>query len=178
MSLPQLLKCIDNDAPSLATMPYMIKENHNGRLYGVHVISDIGASSTVYISMKMSATRVTHMLPPVVSSNRTCYIYYGRGATVTDGTGSDLTSTIISNNHLNIITSTQQSFRVGVTVTNDGTIFYSDVVSSGRFSSGSGQDNIGWILAKDTVYIAKLINQDAQAGWVKFSLFWTEALNE
>lgn len=174
MSLAKLLKCIDNDTPSLATIPYMIKDNHMGKLFGIHVIAPIGSEATVYMSMKMSATKVTHMLAPVVSSNKTCYIYYGKNAAVTAATGSDYTDQIFCNNHILNTTSTQQDFRLAPTVTDDGTLFYNDVITAGKFSAGSGQDNLGWILLQDTMYIAKIINQDAQAGWVKFSLFWTE----
>lgn len=179
MDLRNLINCIEphkRNEQSLSTVDTIIRSNHNGRLFGVSAIASIGASSTAYLSMKTSATKVTHCLAPLITGSKTCFVYYGIDAVVTDATGSDIT--IFSNNHelsaSGDSVSTTQSYKLTPTVTNDGTIFYNDGFYAGLFSGGNVQTNVGWVLEKDTQYIAKIVNQDAQAGWIKFAMFWIE----
>ena len=170
-----LNRCIEIEGNNqvLKSMDYVISSNHRGNLFGISLRTTITASGTVSFGMTTPSNAELHIIPVVFGSDKLCFIDFYKGGTYSGGTS--LVDNIWSNNHLLLPTSHVTEFKAGVTIDTYGDNYYLDVIPAGKFSSGEAlAGRVGWLLEKGEVYTAEINNQESQAGYLSFKMFWIE----
>lgn len=170
-----LINCIEQEGSNqiLKIMDYVISSNHNGNLFGINLRTTIALNGTVTFGLRTPANSEMHVIPVIFGSDKLCFVDMYKDAIYTGGTS--IVPYIWSNNHINLQTSHVTQFDTGITISTTGDNFYQDVVPAGKFSSGEVlAGKVGWLLDKDTVYTGVIDNQESQAGYLKFAMFWIE----
>ena len=145
---------------------------NDGCMFSYSIRFELAAAATIALAMKTSATLETRFKTPIVTSDKdTNHDYYHD---ITFSGGSNVLSDIVNVNFDSDNITTAQELKTGVSVSDWGTqILLNNIPAT--LEGNTSLETIGWKVAKDTYYGAKIENLAAlQSALITVNLFWYE----
>lgn len=151
-----------------------VKEyNDKGMLFGFHYRDVIGSSATIEFAMKTPSNKIIKFLPAIIKCDKAITVDFYQDSTLGTPSNSLLTNIRCINQLIAKPTSITEVWGTP-DITDYGISNYPDVIFANVFGAGETSLGIEWIAEQNVYYSSKIINTVAQAGTIKFSLYWLE----
>lgn len=154
---------VDAQTNTLQTIEYEHHEVHSGSSFTWSTTGDVNSSATrAYLIITPNTTRHPHCIFTVVSESETVF-YFDEKPNIS-GKGTAVT---IYNRNRTKTTDATASIYTGPTILSNGTRLWTGQIGSGKTTGGMDRGSSEWILASNSTYVFKVINNAGQAGWIK-----------
>ena len=154
---------VDAQTNTLQTIEYEHHEIHSGSSFTWSTTGDVNAGATrAYLIITPNTAKHPHCIFTVVSEAETI-AYFNEKPNIS-AKGSAAT---IYNRNRTKTTDATASIYTGPTILSNGTRLWSGQLGSGKTTGGLDRGSSEWILATNSTYAFKVINNTSQAAWIK-----------
>jgi hypothetical protein len=154
---------VDAQTNTLQIIEYEHHEIHSGSSFTWSTTGDVNSSATrAYLIITPNTAKHPHCIFTVVAESETL-IYFNEKPNISlKGTA----ATIYNRNRTKTTDATA-SIYTGPSILSNGTRLWTGQLGSGKTAGGLDRGSSEWVLASNSTYAFKVVNNSSQAGWIK-----------